>query len=224
MDISKTAVLFTGKIRADALDILLEQTKPLPNKFASIWNNEDPNHLMKLVQYGFTLIYNDINQQSLYQAQFITIVNGLHYLKEKGFDYVVKTRLDIVSTDYPTYLELVTRLYSDKITVITGIETSSVYFLDIIVSGKINDMCSFFTLQRVTDNRYSEKFLIEQYSGKQNLTREEIQTLFHFSYKDCVLHSIEFRWYRPISWKSSLISFPDMRVISEYCNSPVMWH
>jgi len=157
MNKTKTAILFTGKINLLALDVLIEQTKNIENKFASIWENEKPEYIVKLSNNNFKIIYNDINQQKIYRPQFITVVNGLNYLKENGYEYVLRTRLDIVSLDYSKYLNLVSELYPEKITVIAGIETSTTYFLDIIVSGKINEMCNFFTLQPINDDRYYEK-------------------------------------------------------------------
>jgi hypothetical protein len=223
MNKTKTAILFTGKINLLALDVLIEQTKNIENKFASIWGNEKQEYIVKLSNNNFKIIYNDINQQKIYRPQFITVFNGLNYLKENGYEYVLRTRIDIVSLDYSKYLNLVCELYPEKITVIAGIETSTTYFLDIIVSGKINEMCNFCALQPINDDRYYEKFLIENYSNKINLTKDEIINIFNFSLNDCIANNIEFMWYRPISWKSYAITYPDMRVIKEYCNSSIIW-
>jgi hypothetical protein len=223
MDVSKIGILFTGKIFPDAIDILIEQTKNINNKFASIWENENPEFIVKLVNNNFTIIYNDIKQQMIYTPQFITIFNGLNYLRENGYEYVLKTRFDVVSYDYKKYLDLLINLYSEKITVIAGIETSSVFFMDIIVGGKINEMCKMYALQSIYDEKYAEKFLIENFSNKTNLTKEELRDIFNFSLTDCIVNDIEFIWYRPISWKSELITCPDMRVINEYCKSEFIW-
>lgn len=219
----KTAILFTGKIESLALDILIEQTKDIKNKYASIWQNEDTKYIVKLTNNNFKIIYNDIKQQRIFKPQPITIFNGLNYLKEKGYEYILRTRFDIVSPDYNKYLNLVSELYPENITVIAGIETSTIYFLDIIVSGKINDMCNFFKLQPINDYRYYEKFFIESYSNKINLTKEEIRNVLNFSLNDCIGNNIEFIWYRPFSWKSPSITYPDMRVIKEYCKSTCIW-
>lgn len=219
----KNAILFTGKIESLAFDILIEQTKDIKNKYASIWDNEHIEYIVKLTNNNFKIIYNDIKQQKKFKPQTITIFNGLNYLKEKGYEYILRTRFDIVSPDYNKYLNLVSDLYPENITVIAGIEVSSVYFLDIIVSGKINDMLNFFKLQPINDNRYYEKFFIENYSNKINLTKEEIKNVLHFSLNNCIDNNIEFIWYRPISWKSNSITYPDMRVIKEYCKSTFIW-
>ena len=223
IDKTKLAILFTGKIEPLALDTLIEHTKDMENKFASIWDNEFTDYIVKLKNNNFKIIYNDIKQQSIYRPQFITVFNGLNYLKENGYEYILRTRFDIVSPNYDKYLNLVSELYPEKITVIAGIHTSNIYFLDIIVCGKINEMCKFFELQFNNDHRSYEIFLIENYSNKINLTKQEINNIFNFSLNDCIINNIEFIWYRPISWKSPLITYPDMRVIKEYCKSDIIW-
>jgi hypothetical protein len=220
----KTAILFTGKIESLAFDILIEQTKDIKNKYASIWENEDIEYIVKLTNNNFKIIYNDVKQQEIFKPQTITIFNGLNYLKEEGYEYILRTRFDIVSPDYNKYLNLVSNLYTENITVIAGIHWSTyVYFLDIIVSGKIGDLLKIFKLQSINDDRYYEKFFIENYSDKTNLTEEEIKNVLNFSLNICIDNNIEFIWYRPISWKSNSITYPDMRVIKEYCKKPFIW-
>jgi len=220
----KTAILFTGKIESLAFDILIEQTKDIKNKYASIWENEDIEYIVKLTNNNFKIIYNDVKQQEIFKQQTITIFNGLNYLKDEGYEYILRTRFDIVSPDYNKYLNLVSDLYTENITVIAGIHWSTnVYFLDIIVSGKIGDLLKIFKLQSINDDRYYEKFFIENYSDKTNLTKEEIKNVLNFSLNICIDNNIEFIWYRPISWKSNSITYPDMRVIKEYCKSPFIW-
>jgi len=220
----KTAILFTGKIESLAFDILIEQTKDIKNKYASIWENEDIEYIVKLTNNNFKIIYNDVKQREIFKPQTITIFNGLNYLKDEGYEYILRTRFDIVSPDYNKYLNLVSDLYTENITVIAGIHWSTnVYFLDIIVSGKIGDLLKIFKLQSINDDRYYEKFFIENYSDKTNLTKEEIKNVLNFSLNICIDNNIEFIWYRPISWKSNSITYPDMRVIKEYCKSPFIW-
>jgi phenolic acid decarboxylase len=222
----KTAFLFSGKIYPDAFDIFIEQTKNIDNKFASIWNNENPEYITILINNNFTIIYNDTKEQELYTPQFICIFNGLNFLKENGYEYVLKSRFDIVSCHYNNYIEMlkgVKNSYSEKITVIAGIETSTIFFTDTIVAGKIDEMCKMYSLQSLHDGRYPEKFLIENYSNKTNLTRQDIKDIFHFSLNDCILNNFEFIWYRPMSWKSPTITCPDMRIIGEYCKSDFIW-
>jgi hypothetical protein len=219
----KKAILFTGNIEPLAFNILIEQTKDIENKYASIWQNENSKYIVELTNNNFKIIYNDEKQKDLFRPQNITIFNGINYLKEKGYDYILRTRFDIVSPDYNKYLNLVSDLYPENITVIAGIETADIYFLDIIVSGKINDMCNFFKLQPIGDDRYYEKFFIENYTNKINLTKEEIKNVLNFSLNICISNNIEFIWYRP-SWKlTHSITYPDMRVIKEYCKFTCIW-
>ena len=140
-----------------------------------------------------------------------------------GFDFVLKTRFDVLSFDYNKYIELIYKLYPNKITVISGIQTHTIYFLQILEYGNISDMCRFYTLQPINDRRYAEKFLMETYSNKVNLTRNDISDIFNFSLTACIENNIEFIWHRPPNWKSPLRTIPDMRVINEYCKDTFIW-
>jgi hypothetical protein len=225
MSETKKAILFTGKIYSPALDLLIEQTKNVKYKFASIWENENPEYISKLSKNNFIIITSSIKQQELFTPQSITIVNGLNYIKKHEFDFVLRTRFDVLSTDYVKYLELSCDLSPDKITVIAGIHTDpdGSYFLDIVVSGKTDNMCQFYIMQPVNDKRYCEKFIIENYSKKTNLKKDDIKDIFNFSLSFCLVNSIEFIWYRNDSWKTNYITIPDMKVINEYCKSSFIW-
>ena len=224
MNKNKKAILFTGKIYPDALDTLIEQTKNIEHKFASVWENEPTEYISKLSNNNFKIIFNSVQQQQLFTPQFITIVNGLNFLKENGFDYVLRSRFDIISTDYSKYIDLLCDIYPEKITSIAGIETvDGTYFLDLIIFGKVNSMCNFYKLQPLNDGRYVEKFLIENYSSKVNLTKDDIREIFNFSLSECIANNIEFIFFRPPSWKSSIRTIPDMRVIKEYCTDTFIW-
>ena len=227
----KTAILFTGKIYPIELDNLIEQTKTIKNKFASIWCNEDPTYILRLVSNNFTIIKSNVEQQVMFIPQFVPIVNGLKFIKEQGFEFVLRTRFDVLSTDYIKYLELMRGLYTDKITVISGINHGStlLYFLDIIVFGNINAMCLFYTLQPIEDGRCPEKFLMENYSNKTNLTKDDIMEVFNFSLTSCIDNHMEFIWYRPGNWhepsdcESHIMTDYAMRVINAYCKNALIW-
>jgi hypothetical protein len=223
----KTAILFTGeidrKIDSNTFDILIEQTKHIENKFAAVWENENPEYIIKLTNNNFKIIYNDVNQQKFYKPQTVIVYNGLKYIKDSGYEYVLKTRYDILSYDYTKYLEMVVNKYTEKITVISGIQTNNIYFLETIVSGKINDMCNFYTLKLNNDGRYIEKALMEDYTNKKNLSRDEIRNIFNFSLTDCIINNFEFIWYRPQCWKSNSRTIPEMRIINEYCKESHTW-
>ena len=84
-------------------------------------------------------------------------------------------------------------------------------------------MCRFYALQPIKDERYPEKFLMENYSNKVNLTKEDIRDIFNFSLSACIENNIEFIWYRPPQWKTPLRTIPDMRIINEYCKDTFIW-
>ena len=225
-----TAILFTGKIYPEHLNKCIECSKHTTAlKFASIWNNEDTIYIQQLMDNGFIIIRNDTNQQETSKPQFIPIVNGLQYIKEhhSNIEFVLRTRFDILSFDFDRYLEHTQHLYKEKITVISGIFTNIIYFLDIIVCGSIDKMIKLYGLQPTNDTRQPETFLLENYINKKYLTNLEtaieIKNNLHFSLDICIKHNIEFIWIRPNSWKLHTLNIPFMKVINEYCKDTCMW-
>lgn len=222
MNKTKTVILFSGKIYSNCFDKFIESTRHIETiKIASIWDSEDNNYIQQLIDNNFIIIKNDSEEQKLFVPQFVTIVNGMNFIKENYGDveFVLRTRFDVLSYDYNNYLEKSKHLYSDKITVISGIQYGEsppkIYFLDIITCGKINDMFTFYSKQLITDDkRYPEKFLLENYSNKTNLTHDEIRTILNFSLDICIQYRIEFFWIRPDGY---------IKVIHNLCNCEDNW-
>jgi hypothetical protein len=220
---ARTAILFTGLICPEMLDLLIAQTQNIQFKYASIWENENPEYILQLTENNFVVIKNNIKEMELYTPQFIPIVNGLKYIKDQEFDYVLKTRFDIASFNFLKYIEIIQNLYPEKITVIAGIQTDITYFIDIIVFGKISEMCSFYKLQEINDKQCPEIFLIKNYLGKVNSRKEDLKNIFNFSLTKCIENNIEFIWSRSNKWKTPSRTIPYMRVIKEYCTESDIW-
>jgi hypothetical protein len=218
----RTAILFTGRVCPEMFHMLIEQTRNIEFKYASIWENEDPEYISILTNNNFIVIKNDIKQMELYNPQFVTIVNGLNYLKEQGFDYVLKTRFDILSLSYNKYINIIQD--SHLLTVIAGIQLEFTFFIDIIIFGKIDEMCRFYKLQEINDKQQPETFLIENYSGKTKLTKDDLKKIFNFSLTKCIDNNIEFVWFRPNTWANPFRTIPFMRVINEFCiDKEIIW-
>lgn len=220
-----TAVLFTGIVCRGTFDRLLEQTKDIPHKFASVWENENPEYVKRLSENNFTIVTSEVKLQQFYLPQFIPVVNGLQRIKDDGFQYVLKTRFDVISPDFMKYIELVQQVFKTKITVLSGIETDKRFFVQILEYGNIDDMRCFYTNQPREDisKRFPELFLMETYSKKHNLTKDDIKEIFNFSLPLCIEHNIEFIWYRPNHWITPTRTIPDMRIVGEYCRESMMW-
>ena len=214
-----TAILFTGKIYPECFNKLIQQVSHIEHKIASIWSNENEAYIEILHQHRFIVIKNDINEQKQNVAHFIPIVNVLNYMKEHNYAFVLRTRFDILSCDFILYLDKTKHLYDNKITVISGIHTSHVYFVQFVECGTIENMCNFYKLQPIDDKRSPEVFLIEEYSNKKELTRDDVQTMFHFSLDICIKNNIEFIWYRP-TWGPH---DPYVKVITSYCLCSFCW-
>ena len=220
----KSCFLITGKLIPEYIDGLIYSYKHTDNKIISTWENEDQDSINKLKANNFIVILNSLKHQNINDFRPIPIVNGINYAKKNGYEYILKSRTDIVSSNFIEYLKIVQQLYTDKITVISGIETiDGIYFLDIIVSGKTDDMENFFTIKYADDNRFIEKFVLESYINKTNLTKVDIRNHIHFSKDLCLKHNIDFIWYRNSSWKNAIRTIPDMKVINEYCKDTFIW-
>jgi len=218
----KCAILITGNVCPEYLDALIENVNCIPYKIASIWENENPIYVEKLKSNGFLIVISKLHEQ--YESnipQLVPIKNGIEFAKNLDFDYVLKTRFDIISNDYNKYLDITQ--CKDKIVLLSGIHTSELYFLDIVVSGPINEMAKFYSLQNKNDHRFIEKFLLENYLNKENLTKDDIRKSFYFSLNICIDNSIEFVWRRSEAWKNELRTIPNMKVINEYCKDTFIW-
>jgi len=212
----KSAILFTGIIFPRTFDTLMKETKCIKYKFASIWDNEDQIYHSKLIDNNFIVIINNSKDQELFTPQFVPIVNALKYIKEQHVEYVLKSRFDILSSDYSRYLELMIRGYTNKITVLCGIQTDTTYFLDLIVFGNLDTMCKLYALQEANDKRFPEKFIIENVSKKENVSKETLKEIFNFSLDACIDNTIEFFWQR--------ITKPNsIPIVNDYCKSTIIW-
>ena len=221
---SNTVFLFTGKIYPDCFDNFIESTKNIQEiKIASIWDTENSVYVQELIDNNFRIVSNNSKEQDKYVPQFVPIVNGLQYIKENfnTVEYVLRTRFDILSYNYSKYLEKTRELYKEKITVISGIESSS--FLQIVECGKVDAMCKFYTLQLNSDKRPPEQFILDNYLNITNYNRENIRQKINFSLNICIQYNIEFIWFRPQHWKTPLRTIPNMRVINEYCKDTFIW-
>ena len=220
-----TVILITGIINTICFDELIQSTSNIEAiKVASIWENEDNSYIQKLIDNNFIVLINDICKESLFTPQFITIVTGLDFIKKNylNIDFVIKTRFDILCSDYNKYLKETKILYINKITVIGGIQVGDeTFFTDTIVVGKINDMCAFYKLQEHNDTRYCEKFLIENYSNNINLGKDEIRKFLNFSFNICIQHNLEFIWIRP-TW-TNFITAPRLEIINDYFKQSFIW-
>lgn len=215
-----TVVLVTGKVLPQYFEKFLEQLIDIPHKIASVWDNEDPDYVERLVEHNFKIVRSDHTQMPIIHAQNITIVAGVSLAKDLGYDYILRTRFDIVCNNMVNYMKVIEPLYREKITVLCGVGD---YFLDIVTAGRTEDMVKTYKTHRVDDGRTIEKFLIDQYSGKTSLTQAEIRQLFHFSLPLCREHGIEFVFFKKPDWAAPNRTIPDMLVISQYCNEPHCW-
>ena len=223
-----SAILFTGNIHSEYFDTILKQASYVKEdvlKVACIWEHEKEEYIQALKNHHFVIVKSTLRDQEFHVPQFIPIVDGLEFLQENypEIKFVLRTRFDITSNDYGKYVELIRDQNIHKITVICGIKTNEVYFLDIIVGGRLSEMTAFYRRQPRSDSAYPEKFLLENYSKKKKIFDEnDLREILQFSFELCKNHSIEFTWYR--DWDSTFWTKPHVKVIQEYCgNDSIIW-
>jgi len=220
----KCAIILTGYVCPEFLDAIIKNLESIPDKIASIWENENTAYIERLKANGFLIVISKLQEQCESNIpQLVTIKNGITFAKDIGYGYVLRNRFDVISNDFNKYLKLTQSLFKEKIVLLSGIHTSELYFLDIIVSGPINEMAKFYSLQNKCDDRFIEKFLLENYLNKENLNKDDIRTSFYFSLNICIDNSIEFVWRRSEAWKNELRTIPNMKVINEYCKDTFIW-
>lgn len=220
IDLDDTITIITGLLNDIFVPRLIYSYKDIPHKLISTWKDQDPALLSDLSENGFIIILNEYPEHKCStNYQVVPTKKGLEYALEQQFSYVCHTRTDVFLLNHRTFLNATRELYTEKITVICGIDTDIVYHLDIITVGHIYNLLKFYNaLQEPDDERPVELFLLENYNESSNITRDTIKVNMHFCLDICRNNTIEIIWYRDEMWKDPSRTIPNMRVISEYCN------
>lgn len=214
-----TCVVITGLIRYDYINPLLTTYRNYPNKIISTWNNQDINLISLLQQQGFIIVqdnYPEVCNTTNYQSR--AILNGCKKAQELGYKYIIRMRTDIDCNDFNLFSNMLNEKYlnnSTKLVSFAGIETpcSGIYFYDVMIAGNTNSMLVLFkSEQSEKDTRYVEKYILETYAGKQNLSRAEVRDIFNFCYLECRHYGLRF-------------NFPKkgFEIIQQYCNEGFIW-
>jgi hypothetical protein len=215
-----TVTIITGLLNDIFVPRLIYSYRNIKNKILSTWKDQDPTLLSDLSENGFIIILNKYPEHKCSMNYQITLTKtALDYALQEQFSYVCHMRTDVFPSDHIKFLDVTRELYTEKLTVLCGIHTNIIYFLDIITIGHIYTLLKFYgTLQKKNDERPVELFLLENYNEVANLTREQIKINMHFCLETCQKNRVEFVWYRDSNWRVGNRTIPNMRVISEYCS------
>ena len=214
---SDTCFVITGLIEEEYIPSLIKSYEKISHKIISTWINQDENLIQILRTNGFIIVQDNcpiINKQTNYQSK--AIHNGCLKAQELGYKYIIRLRTDMISSKSDTFVELLeTKFFpNEKLVSFCGIETQDgIYFYDIMVAGLVSQMLEFFkNEQSIEDNRYIEKFLLESYLNKTDITRDDVRKIFNFCNVECHINRIEF----------FLIKY-QLYIINEYCLYSFIW-
>ena len=214
----KTCYVITGLINNADVIPLINEYSSVQYKIISTWNDQDIHSIEQLKNNGFIIVQDDYpknNKQTNYQSK--AIYNGCMKAKELNCTHVIRMRTDIECDNTFHFLNLLNNNFfnEDKLVSFCGIETiqDGVYFFDVMVAGEVNKMLEFFkNEQSIDDNRYIEKYLLEMYLNKTNITRADVKSIFNFCYLACRRLDIHFYFDKY-----------NTEIINNHCNQSFVW-
>jgi hypothetical protein len=195
---SNIAILVTGKIEKRIIESVIESYSNIDNKILSTWDTEDMECIKQFEENGFQIVLTKppvmttttVNGTMM---QLIPIASGVKYAKERGYEYLMRSRTDIVSSDFLKYLDKTKHLYKDKL---TALAFNTKYIFEVFICGKIDEMVKFYKVPSETDMRTSEEFLSEEYIGVIPVKEEDIRRKITETYNICKDNSMQFYWLR----------------------------
>ena len=211
---SDVCVVITGKLEAQFIEPLIEtyRLEDPKNKLVSTWNDQPTEFVEYLKKNGFTVIQGEYPSHiSSANLQATSIHRGLVKAKDDGFKYAMRMRTD-VACNGETFQRLkrivcsqlvklqsgdVTSVNGQRLTILCGIEYNPQlrYYYDVLFASSLETMMKFFGVQQTPgDSRYVEKYWVETYSGKTNLTRDDLKEVFNFCLDGCRREGIEMQW------------------------------
>lgn len=225
MEYNDTVTIITGKLIEICIDYLIHSYTKIKHKIISTWKDEDSSLLEQLSSNGFIIVLNDYPEyKNTTNYQITCIRAGLLKAQELGFKYAVRSRTDIFPNIQLKFIHITRHLYNEKITVIGGIigeYPNDDSFLDLIISGHINEMLKLYPiLQLPNDSRNPEQFLLETYFNTSKIKIDILNTKMNSCINLCKENKIEFTWYRTQRYFATGLSFPYMKLIKEYCMAP----
>lgn len=170
----------------------------------------------QLLDEDFLVILNDPPPyMSSYNAQYTCICSALSKVKGLGMKYTVRSRTDIFPNNYPLFLEKTRHLYEDKITVFTYFNE---HICDFVISGATDEMMRFFSKEQpIGDTRYPEKYIIETYSNRVDLNKDDSAKYVNYCLDICRENGIKHYWLRSAGMpKEYTKNHPFIEIETEY--------
>jgi hypothetical protein len=199
----KACVIVQGKIYKAILQPLLDTYKDYPHKILSTWDTEDKECINILKNNGFHIVIQSVLSvltPANYQAK--SMLGGIHKAKELGFTHAFRVRADVRCNNIAGFMKLMTEKYSNRLSDMAFYRNvpnvSEPYMLDHFLFGSLEDQYNYWNVfQCSSDTRYSEKFLMETYFKKENVTYDDVKEKVDFFIEDAQKLCIEFYYTKP---------------------------
>jgi hypothetical protein len=131
------------------------------NLIFSCWKGDGQQY-----QEDDIVVFNDAPIQSgpyNFYYQKTCSLNGLIFCKNKGYNYVLKIRNDLVPTNINEFIKLID---FDKFNFIgkhIGSPQSGPYFIDYFMSGKVDDLIKLWEIEDVRTSDFVEQILTRRF-------------------------------------------------------------
>lgn len=193
--------LLVGKFSEIDVDRLI---KSYQNEFpviVSTWKNQvTDEQIIKLKDAGFDLVLSEsIESNFSINLQLKTIRAGLNFIKENyECDIIIKSRIDIYPVNYDKFIEYILNNQDDKLFVLFKVYFSFLYYLDLIVVGRKDQIFKFYNIKDSPFDAFPELYLIHTYTGliPKTYTHEYYEKHLKFIGRDLRSRNIDFIWQR----------------------------
>lgn len=174
--------LLVGKFLDINVPRLINSYKSKSQVVVSTWSDQVTDDQIKMLkEANFDLVLNDNEEMKCsnengvicdisINLQLKTIQAGLKFIRENyDCEIIIKSRTDIYPLNYDKFLDYVSRssLHEiNKLSVLFSVNINFLYYLDLIVVGKKEDIFKFFSAEYSFSHVYPELHLIHHYSGE----------------------------------------------------------
>lgn len=197
--------LLVGKFSdVDVLRLISSHENEFP-VIISTWKDQvTEEHVEALEKAKFDLILSEPAESDSpfsVNVQLKTIQAGLKFINEKyKCNIIIKSRTDIYPTNYSKMISYVKSLLFDdnKLLVLYYVNLKLLYYLDLIIIGKRDNINKFFNIENSPNNVYPELYLIHHYAGYKpsEYSHEYYDRHFRFIGKTLKEKDVDFAWER----------------------------
>jgi len=203
-NMDKVCFIITGLITEMYIKNLILVYKNINNKIISTWKDQDKNLLKILEENNFHICLNDPPQiMNQVNVQAVTIKAAAEKAAELGFTHVIRMRTDLITNDPVLLLNSIYTKLQNKLCSLGWVADQHGYIIDYIFAGPVKNIIQLFeSLKSNDDNRFTEKFIQEEYfkkyglSDNNSVTYELVKTHFNFIYMELYNNNVTLTWIK----------------------------